>query len=159
MGKLPSISIELLNFELKELFESGLTTNTECWGVIKSKYRIGTTRFGKEYNVAKKEWAEAKKNLQIKVIAEKDTERLEMAIIGKNEGLQILSKIARGEIREVEGNIIVPSATDIRGAVLDIAKIQGWIVLKTANTDAEGNTAQNPLEKLIEAGGKIIING
>lgn len=109
------------------MFEAGDTTYAKCSEVIRSKYKMGAERFTKQYKEAHSEWSEAKKATQDKVIQAADIERLNSSIMTKQEGLLILSEIARGEKREVDGNIIVPSPTDRRGAVIDMAKIEGWI--------------------------------
>lgn len=122
-----SISEESLNIELKAIFESGETTYAKCSEVIRSKYKMGAERFTKAYHLAHTEWSELKKKAQSKVIDESETQRLKTAIIDKNEALEILSRQARGEKREVDGNIIVPSPSDVRGSIETIAKMEGWI--------------------------------
>lgn len=139
MQERTTISAEALHIELKEMFENSITTYAKCSEVIRSKYKMGAERFTKQYNEAHLEWSNSKKETQDKVIQAKDIERLEMAILEKNEGLQILTSIARGEAKIIEGNIIAPSPTDRRGAVLDIAKIEGWLApLKVSETGPDG---------------------
>lgn len=144
-----TISAEALHIELKEMFESNITTYAKCSEVIRSKYKMGAERFTKQYNEAHSDWSQAKQVTQDKVIQAKDIERLESGILDKEEGLQILTSIARGETQIAEGNIIAPSPSDRRGAVLDIAKIEGWIApLKVAETGVDGK--EKPLIMTIE---------
>jgi hypothetical protein len=138
-----TISAESLNLELKELFEGQITTYAKCSEVIRSKYKMGAERFTKQYNEAHREWVESKKATQDKVIQEADIERLNSAILTKEEGMKILTEIARGEKKEVDGNIIVPSPTDRRGAVIDMAKLEGWIAPTKQEVKHEGLDIKN----------------
>lgn len=139
MSELKKISYEDLNIKLKELFESGITTYLECQGAIRSKYQLGNDRYAKQYKEAHKEWSELKKVIQDKVIQANDAERLNLAILSKNEALQILTEIAKGVKVEVDGNIIVPSPKDRCGAIAEMSRIEGWNApTKVANTDSEG---------------------
>lgn len=147
MGNKSTISAEALHIELKELFELGDTTYAKCSEVIRSKYKMGAERFTKQYKEAHLEWSESKKATQDKVIQAADEARLNSAIMSKDEGLLILSEIARGEHRKVDGNIIVPSPTDRRGAVIDMAKIEGWIApTKVADVNPDGTAKEKKLD-------------
>ena len=121
-----NISYENFNIELKELFEGGSTTFGNLWELVSTKYKIGKARFAKQYKEAHSEWVELKRAVQEDVIQATTSDRLNSAIMQKDEALSILSEIARGKEEEVGGNIIVPSPSDRRGAVMDMATIQGW---------------------------------
>ena len=144
MSGLKKISYEDLNIKLKELFESGTTTYLECQGVIRSSYQLGNDRYAKQYKEAHKEWSDLKKSTQKEVIVANDIDRLEKAILSKNEALQILTEIAKGTKTEVDGNIIVPSPKDRCGAIAEMSRIEGWNApSKIANTDAEGKDKES----------------
>lgn len=143
MSEKKKISYESLNILLKEMFESGDTTYAKCSEVIRSSYAMGAERFTKQYKEAHSEWCNLKKEVQDKVIIENDTDRLELSIISKNEALVILSSIAKGNKKEVDGNIIVPSPKDQCGAIAEMSRIQGWLApTKQANVNPDGS----PLE-------------
>ena len=137
------------------MFELGDTTYAKCSEVIRSKYKMGADRFTKQYKEAHSEWAESKKATQDKVIHDADEKRLNSAILNKEEGLKILTEIARGVEKIVSGNLIVPSPTDRRGAVIDMAKIEGWISPTktdiTTGGDKINSVNDNQFETLLNA--------
>jgi hypothetical protein len=138
-----TISAQALHIELKEMFEFGATTYAKCSEAIRSKYKMGAERFSKQYKEAHQEWSDSKKATQDKVISTTTENGLISGILSKQEGLQILSEIARGEKKVVDGNIIVPSPTDRRGAVIDLAKIEGWMAPTKTDVTTNGDNINN----------------
>ena len=80
-----------------------------------------------------------------------EKEAVRKAILQKHEALEILTEIAVGKPKKVEGQIVMPSANERRGAIETMAKIEGWEApKKTENTNINIETpifGSNPLLK------------
>ena len=80
------------------------------------------------------------------VLVEKAKEAIKSAIISRNEALEILSKIASGGGRKVEGELMIPTDSERVRAIGQMGKMQGWETpIKTAFTDSEGNDLDRPM--------------
>lgn len=168
--------VELIVAELKKSATKG-----EIMANFGKQWQTPKDTFNKWYLVACQQHKEVKTRAD-KVVEDivigKEVDAKIKAINDANERKAILqekfvevSKIKRGEIIvQVKGGkkeTLKVTLSEEMKAIELLAKIDDRLSKadgtdkpsKVASTDTEGNTAQNPLEKLIEAGGKIIING
>lgn len=106
-----------------------------------------------------KEYAEIAFSKITDVIGE-GNQVLDVTKIGDKSKLVLSVKNTTTETEHGSKTITEVKLHDKLGALDKLAKMIGVDgVTKVANTDPDGNPATNPLEKLIEAGGKIVING
>ena len=76
-----------------------------------------------------------------RVLVESAESSIKRAIISRNEGLEILSKIAMGGARKIGGDIITPSDSERVRAVQQISKMEGWEApSKTEISGADGRS-------------------
>ena len=129
MAKKILISEGALHIKLKEMFELGITTYVKCFEAASSKYSFGANRFTEQYHRAHREWVEAKQLALDEAIQANDKKRLESKIMTKTEALIILSKIARGELRDAK-----PKVDDRKKAIDGLAKMDGWWAPINTNT-------------------------
>lgn len=178
-----SISDAQLKNELIKLFESGNSAKTELLGIFRNKYKIGTDRFLREFNLAYETWQIAKNKSTVDTIQANQKESLKSGIKTKLERLIELQKQVEQLQKELDDNRTIISTfydgamiTDYRELTpleraklhqiikevrAEISKIEGdYAPTKTANTDKEGNDVSDPLATLIKSGGgiKIITN-
>ena len=165
-----AISDPQLKTELFKLFEAGNTDKGKCREVVGSKYKIQVQRFYKMFNVIIQEWQEIKDKAEAEQVGDSTKDALKSGLKSKIEWVAILQK-------ELDDNQVEESVLDLKtgkvirymrkmtpterkGHMERISKFMGYdSPTKVASTDPDGNPAINPLEKLIEAGGKIVING
>ena len=77
----------------------------------------------KEYNKSRSHRIEKEKE---KVIINSEKEAFKSAILTREQSLEILSKIAMGAARKIEGKILCPSDAERTRAISTIAEFQGW---------------------------------
>jgi len=74
------------------------------------------------------------------VLSEKEKEAVKSAILSRNEALEILGNIAKGNARKVNNNIMIPTDADRTRAIQQLAKMEGWEApAKVSQTDSKGN--------------------
>ena len=91
-----------------------------------------------EYNRERLQKQEAIKD---DMMTEDVIEQLKEGLLSRNEALKELSKIAKGDVRTVEGTVIVPTASEQVKAIQQLSKMQGW--------DAPIKTEQKPMTSTI----------
>ena len=93
-------------------------------------------RYWKKANESHKQQRELINNAKIDTTIATEKEAVKKAILSKHEALEILTEIAVGKPKKVEGQIVMPSANERRGAIETMAKIEGWEApKKTENTN------------------------
>lgn len=176
-----SISDAQLKNELIKLFESGNSAKTELLGIFRNKYKIGTDRFLREFNLAYETWQIAKNKSTVDTIQANQKESLKSGLKQKidiqkeiQEEIEQLQKIlADGYLvkkvtfsdgttankREVFGTREIESYHRMIDAKrTELIKLDGmYAPTKTANTDKDGNDVSDPLATLIKSGGGIKI--
>jgi hypothetical protein len=80
----------------------------------------------KKANATHSEYRESIKNKIIDASAKEEIKAVKKAILNKHEAMEILTEIAIGKAKKVEGTIIIPTASERRGAIETMAKIEGW---------------------------------
>ena len=142
-----------IDFILNEL-EKGNVQYKDVMLVFVSKFQLTEKTFCIYWKTANTQHSE-RLNERNKVIEEERTalakETLKKDILTKHRALEILTEIAVGKPKKVEGQIVMPSANERRGAIETMAKIEGWEApKKTENTNINIETpifGSNPLLK------------
>lgn len=165
-----TISDAQLKNELIKLFESGNTDKGKCREVLGSKYKLQVQRYYKAFNNALSEWQEITDKVTTDQVQANQSEALKSGLKSKFQWVAELQKeLDENRVEESvldlkTGKVIrffrTMTPTERKGHMERISKFMGMDApIKSANTDENGNLVNNPFEKLIEAGGKIIING
>jgi hypothetical protein len=80
----------------------------------------------KKANTTHLEYRDGIKNKVIEASAKEEIKAVKKAILSKHEAMEILTEIAIGKPKKVEGTIVMPTASERRGAIETMAKIEGW---------------------------------
>lgn len=117
------------------------TSYSECLTVICGKFRISDRTFDKYWKESNERHLETQRATQLALKEQSiasEKERLKMAILDKNEALEILTKIAKAEPNKADDGTIIPNSirtVDQIGAIKTISDLQGWNEpIKTDNT-------------------------
>lgn len=128
--------------------------------VICGKFRLSERTFDKYWKIASQRFGEAQQAIQKDLLegsAKAAKERLNKAILTKDERMEIASRIAKGESWEERGAVITPYASDRMKALDYLSKIEGdYAPTKIAETDSEGKDID--YTKLSTAALKEILN-
>jgi hypothetical protein len=93
----------------------------------------------KKANATHSEYRESIKNKIIDASAKEEIKVIKRNILTKHDALEILTEIAQGKVKKVEGTLIIPSPSDRKGAIESIAKIEGWNAPTKSETDVTIN--------------------
>jgi len=141
-------------FILDELKLNSSLSFSDMFSKCLERFSISQVTFNKDWLKASevlKDYQEAinKAKLDESIKIEKQAVRKD--ILTKHRALEILTEIAVGKPKKVEGQIVMPSANERRGAIETMAKIEGWEApKKTENTNINIETpifGSNPLLK------------
>lgn len=143
-----NLSEPQLKAELIRLFESGNTDKGNLWEQIRTKYKIQKQRFYKCVNIALQEWQEVRQKASTEQIQANAVESLKSAYMGKQERLEYLDNIAKGNIKikqpfVINGKIMEypaePTAAERLKAIAEMNKMEGdYAPQKTELTGANG---------------------
>jgi putative cell wall-binding protein len=126
------------DFIINELAKGNVQYKDVC-SVFLRKFALSRQTFDKYWKLANEEYSEQRQTIEKeKLITTIETEKqaVKSNILTKNEALEILSEIALGKAKKIEGQIIMPTANERRGAIETISKIQGWNApIKNENTN------------------------
>ena len=67
-------------------------------------------------------------------------------VLTRGETVRILSDIAKGETREVSGEVIVPSASEQVRAIQQLSKMEGWDTPNKVDITSGGRAINEPTE-------------
>jgi hypothetical protein len=104
----------------------------------------------KKANATHSEYRESIKNKIIDASAKEEIKAVKRNILSKHDALEILTEIAQGKVKKVEGTLIIPSPSDRKGAIESIAKIEGWNAPNKLDISTENPIPifnQNPLNE------------
>lgn len=126
------ISDELLISELKLMYEEGFTNFGNCYERLRTRWQIMKQRALKMHDITFSMWAKEKQEARQAISTQAEQDRLKLAILNKNEALEILTKIAKGNGSKLPdtGKIIVPAFKDRVQAITTIADMEGWKAAK-----------------------------
>jgi hypothetical protein len=128
------------------IFQELIKDKNKTFGEMFSDYLVTFGNFSevtftidwKKANKLHLEYRDGIKNKVIEASAKEEIKAVKKAILNKHEAMEILTEIAIGKPKKVEGTIVMPTASERRGAIETMAKIEGW----NAPTKAE-NTNTN----------------
>lgn len=101
----------------------------EVLAKVGKNWQISPRTFDRLWKEAQRRHAETLSRQEQQRAARLDAaaaERLNKAILTKDEALEELTKIAKGTARSVAGEIIAPSHGDSIAAIRQLATMQGW---------------------------------
>ena len=110
------------------------------------KFRLSEKSFDKYWkmaNEAHKERRQLIETAKIGIVIATEKEAVKRAILDKHEVLEILSEIALGRPKKIEGQIILPSANERRAAIETMAKFQGWFAPTKLDHTSNGKEITN----------------
>ena len=130
----------IVNEMLIEL-ERGISY-ASCLKVNESKWKLSESTFVRYWNSANEKYKDIQ-NEKNKVLTElsikKDVERLNKAILTKDEALEVLTKIANDPIKETP-NGIASAKTEQISAIKTIADLLGWETPKKSEIEVIDKT-------------------
>ena len=118
-----------VNFIIEQL-QSGNIVYKDVMSLFVSKWQLSERQFVRYWNIANERHLESQKKLQKEkdaLYSDAQKEAVKSNILQKHEALEILSKIAKGTAKKIGEQVIIPSATEQRGAIETMAKIEGWM--------------------------------
>jgi hypothetical protein len=125
-----------IDFILSELNKGNVERNVVMANFGK-KWQLGNRTFDRYWEVANeahREQFEAINSAKLEQRIESEKEAVKRDIISKHEALEILTKIAKGTAKRVEGQVIMPSPGEQRQSIETMAKIEGWFAPKEIET-------------------------
>lgn len=129
-----------IDFIISEL-NKGNVQYKDVMLVFVSKFELTEqtfVRYWKQANENHKEQRELINNAKTEQTIETEKEAVKKAILTKHQALEILTEIAQGKAKKVEGQIIMPSPNERKGAIETMMKMEGWTApIKTENTNIE----------------------
>lgn len=143
-----SISDPQLKDELIKLFESGRTAKVNSYELLRTRFKIGKQRCLQAYDMALTEWQITKQKAQEEQIHSNAVDSLKRAYMSKQERLEFLDNIAKGNIKikqpfVIGGKIMEypsePTAAERLKAIAEMNKMEGdYAPQKTELTGANG---------------------
>ena len=116
------------DFILTEL-NKGNVNYKDVFLVFLSKFKLSEPTFVKYWKLANETYLEQRNAIneaKLEDSIKTEKEAVKRNILTKNDALEILTEIAQGKVKKVEGTLIIPSPSDRKGAIESIAKIEGW---------------------------------
>ena len=129
---------QYIDFILNEL-NSGNIQYKDVLLVFVSKFELTEqtfVRYWKKANEAYLEQRETINNAKMEQSIESEKEAVKKQILSKHEALEILSEIAKGKHKKVEGHLVIVTANEQKNAIETMAKLQGWNEATKIQTDA-----------------------
>ena len=127
---------QYIDFILNEL-NSGNVQYKDVVGVFCGKFGLTENSFIKYWKLANEaylEQREAINNAKLEQSIESEKEAVKRNILSKHDALEILSDIAKGKHKKVEGHLVIITANEQRGAIETMAKLNGWEAPKKTET-------------------------
>jgi hypothetical protein len=123
------------------------TTFVDCFKLIQTKSNLARSTFSSYWNIANERYKDILNKRQIeldKISVDVEKERIKSALLKREEALLIVANIAKGNLRKVGDDVIIPSDSDRLRAIERLSKMCGWeSPTKIAETDSEGNDKLN----------------
>lgn len=123
-----------LRIELLRFFESGITGDYDTFQRLNASFTVSKARHKKIYDKTLLDWQEMREKAMAMQIFENATSAVKTAYLSKVERLELLSKIATGQITVkktffYEGEVIehecYPDHADITKAIAEMNKMDG----------------------------------
>ena len=127
-----------IDFILSQLNKGNVKYNDVCL-LFCTKFDLTKQSFNKYWKIADeshKQQREVINKEKLNTTIEAEKEALKMNILSKFEGMEILTEIAKGKPKKVEGVIVMPNHNERINAIKTLATFQGWEAPKeTKNTN------------------------
>lgn len=131
-----------IDFILNELNKGNVQYNSIS-SLFCSNFQVTTRSFNKYWKIANERYKQARQAIneaKADAIATEEVNAAKTAVLNRLEAIAILTKIAKGTAKRVDGNVLIPSYNDQRMAIETIIKMEGWSApSKIAQTDSKGN--------------------
>jgi hypothetical protein len=140
------------DFIISELNKGNVKYNDVCL-LFCTKFDLTKQSFNKYWkqaNTIHSEQRETINNAKLEESIAQEKEAVKRNILSKHDALEILTEIAQGKVKKVEGTLIIPSPSDRKGAIESIAKIEGWNAPNKLDISTENPIPifnQNPLNE------------
>lgn len=124
-----------------ELVSNPNLSYSECWGIFGVKWGKTENTFTADWNkatVKHKEYQDVINNAKLEESIKIEKQAVRKAILTKHEALEILTEIAQGKPKRIEGTIVMPTPNERKGAIETMMKIEGWTA--TTKTEVELTT-------------------
>jgi hypothetical protein len=136
-----------IDFILEELNKGNVQYKDVC-SVFCGKFRLSERSFDKYWKQANEAHRIARESinsakLEQTIIEEK--EAVKRNVLSKLEAMEILTEIAIGKPKRIEGVVVFPSAGERRGAIETMSKIEGWNAPTKQETKIEGGLELNEI--------------
>ena len=131
-----------------DCFDKGIVERSEVLAIFGEKWQTPTRTFDRYFKQAKEQHfkrreAIEKEKLTITITQEKKA--VKSNIKTKEQLLEKLNEIIDQKTKKVEGQIIMPTFNDVKGAIDLYCKIEGhYAPTKVAETDKDGNNKKLP---------------
>jgi hypothetical protein len=141
-NKKTSISDE----KVKEILIDGINTGanyilnkTNFYEHVRTFFKIEKQRCLRLYDLHYNNAQIERNNIKTELGIVEEQSAVKRNILSKHDALEILTEIAQGKVKKVEGTLIIPSPSDRKGAIESIAKIEGWNAPTKSETDVTIN--------------------
>jgi len=142
-----TISEPQLVLELKKLFESGNTSKTNSYELLRTKYRIAKNRCLKAFDIALNEWQEIKNKTTAESIEANQKEVLKTANLTKIDRILIAEEIAIGKPKKIGNDVIIISPMERLRALDYLAKIHSDYAPTRTDITTNGQSISSPEDR------------
>lgn len=116
-------------FILDELKINSSLSFSDMFSKCFERFSISEVTFSKDWvkvQTELKHYQEAIKNAKLEESIKIEKEAVRRKILTKLEAMEILTEIAEGKAKKIDGKIIIPSFTDRSRAIETLGKFDGW---------------------------------
>jgi predicted CopG family antitoxin len=129
----------------EELVKLPNTSFSDLFSIYYEKFSKSEVTFSKDWKKATekiKQYQQAINNAKLEQSIETEKEAVKRNILTKLEAMEILTEIAQGKAKKIDGKIIMPSFTDRKGAIETLGKFDGW---NSPNKTILSSDPENPI--------------
>lgn len=140
------IKTSISDEKVKEILIDGINSGanyilnkTNFYEHIRTIYKIEKQRCLRLYDLHYSEAQNQRNDIKTELGIIEEKQAVKKAILQKHEALEILTEIAMGKPKKVEGQVIMPTANERKGAIETIAKLEGWNAPTKTETEIKTN--------------------
>lgn len=126
-----------IDFILNEL-NKGNVQYKDVYLAFLSNFKCTEPTFVKYWKIANETYKEQRKAINEAKTEESirlEKEAVKRDILSKHDAMEILTEIAKGKPKKIEGQIVMPTFADRRNAIDSLAKLEGWNAPTKQETD------------------------
>lgn len=127
------IKTSISDNKVKEILIDGINSGanyilnkTHFYEHVRTLHKIEKQRCLRLYDLYYSEAQIKRNDIKTEIGVKLEKQAVKKAILQKHEALEILTEIAIGKPKRVEGQVIMPTANERRGAIETMAKLEGW---------------------------------